>query len=81
MLPYNLRKQCLLLCPFALLRHRDNTKSKTCSLSSHSMHKDMHICMCEFVGLAYSIMTYIETLRNTDNIAHIGYIIRALKRV
>ena len=67
-------KQCLLLSPFALLKHTENLKSKSCPFSSHTMHKDMQMCMWKFVGLAYSIMTYNETLRNRSNIAYIGYI-------
>ena len=72
--PYYLHKQFSLLVYNALLRHIDNLHSKLCSISSHNTHKDMHVCMYEFVELAYHTMNYNEIQRNRTNIVHMGYV-------
>ena len=72
--PYYLHKQFSLLAYNALLKHIDNLYNKMCSISSHAMHKDMHVCMYEFVELAYHTMDYNETQRNRTNIAHMDYV-------
>ena len=41
----------------------------------------MHVCICGFMELAYSIMTYNETQRNIPDIAHLGYVWDVLRKV
>ena len=73
MLPRNLRKRFSLPVDIRSTTAYQLCKSKMRSFRSHDMHKDMHICMYEFVERAYSIMTYNETQRNMSLIALMGY--------